>query len=139
MPTVYRIALRTTSNKDRGKFRATLTAKEGTYALSVPQSVLGRLMYQIAKQRPLVIDLGRRSAVQVDLNIKGIRPVGKTARKVLTYKPLSKPRPRKKKKETQAPPPKIDEVTSAVFTETATAGGGGKKRSRNKKAVATAA
>jgi len=114
MPNVYQIAIRTTRGKERGRYKVTLTAKEGTYALSVPQTVFGKFMYQIVKQKPLTIELGRKNPISVNINFKGIRPLGKTARKVLKYTPLRPPRPKNETPAT-APPPKIPEITSAVF------------------------
>ena len=144
MPTVYRIAIRTTRSENRGRFKVTLFAREGTYALSVPQSVFGKFMYQLAKKKPIIIDFGRRNAVSVDVNFKGIRPLGKTARGLLTYTPLKPSKGEKKEKKnvtTTAPAketatPKIEEVTSAL----ASALPAEPKRSRRKKkAAATAA
>jgi hypothetical protein len=94
-----------------------------------------------------------------DLNLKGIRPIGKTASQVVKYVPLrlippeAKEKRRKKKNETATTPqttettptPKILEVTSAVFpssesakegTEKGTAKSG--RKGGKKKAVATA-
>jgi hypothetical protein len=132
MPTVYRIGVKTTRGEKRGKFRVTLTAKEGTYALSVPQTVFGKLMYKIVKQKPLTIDFGRKGAVQLkaeDLNIKGIKPIGKTASQVVKYVPIRPTPPhlkekRRKKKTAQTqttPPPTIPEITSAVFSASVSA------------------
>ncbi len=155
MPTVYRIAVRATRGEKRGKFRVMLTAKEGTYALSVPQTVFGKLMYQIVKKKPLTINFGRgKNALQLkdeDINLKGIRPLGKTARKAITYTPLRPPRPKKKEKEeTPAPVPKTPEVaspppeiTSALFAETektkTTPAKSNRKNNKKKQTVATAA
>ncbi len=122
MPAVKRIRVKGL----RGRFRVTLYAREGTYALSVPKSRLGHLLLPVARAHPFEVRL--RSAVQVDAP-KGVRPVGKTARKTFTYTPL---RP-KKRRATATAIPKIEEVTSAVFGATAQ-----KKRSRKKKAVTTA-
>ncbi len=74
--------------------------------------------------------------VQVDVP-KGVKPVGKAARRAFTYTPL---RPRRKQTATAptpktetAPAPKIEEVTSSVFATP-------EKKSRKKKqSVATAA
>jgi len=115
MPNVYKIAIRTTRGKERGRYKVTLTAKDGTYALSVPQTVLGKFMYQIVKQKPLTIEFGRKNPISVNINFKGIRPLGKTARNVLKYTPLRPPRPKKDKTPDTAPPPQIPEITSAVF------------------------
>ncbi len=121
MPSVRRVRVKGL----RGKFRVTLYAKEGTYALSVPKSRLGHLLLPVARAHPFEVRL--KSAVQVDVP-RGVKPVGKAARKALTYTPL---RPRRKK-QTAAPAPKIEEVTSAVPAATA-------RRSKKKQAVATAA
>jgi hypothetical protein len=123
MPTVRRIRVKGL----KGRFRVTLYAKEGTYALSVPKSRLGHLLLPVARAHPFEVRL--KSAVAVDVP-RGVRPVGKAARKSLKYTPL---RPRKKS--TPAPAPKIEEVTSAL----ASALPAEPKRSRRKKAVATAA
>jgi len=163
MPTVYRIVIRATRGEQRGKYRVMLFAKEGAYSLSVPRTVLGKLLYKIVKQRPLTIQFGRgKNALQLkaeDLNLKGIRPIGKTASQVVKYVPLrlippeAKEKRRKKKNETATTPqttettptPKILEVTSAVFpssesakegTEKGTAKSG--RKGGKKKAVATA-
>jgi len=111
----------------KGKYRVTLYAKEGTYALSVPKSRLGHLLLPIARAHPFEVRL--KSPVPVDVP-RGVKPVGKAARKALTYTPL---RPRKR--HTTAPAPKIEEVTSALLSEQTAP-----KRSRRRKAaVATAA
>jgi hypothetical protein len=117
------MAIRTTRGEHRGRYKVTLTAKEGEYVLSVPQTVFGKLMYQVIRKKgPLTLNFGRRNAVTLNINLKGIRPLGKTARKSLTYTPL---RIRPKKEETskeaekpavQTPPPKIEEITSATFS-----------------------
>jgi len=112
----------------RGRFRVTLYSREGTYALSVPKSRLGHLLLPVARAHPFEVRL--KSAVQVDVP-KGIKPVGKTARKSLTYTPL---RPRKRRATTHektTPMPKIEEVTSAVYATPARKSGrkGGKKQS----------
>ena len=111
----------------RGRFRVTLYAKEGTYALSVPKSRLGHLLLPVARAHPFEVRL--KSAVPVDVP-RGVRPVGKAARKSLKYTPL---RPRKRS--TPASAPKIEEVTSAL----ASALPAEPKRSRRKKAAATVA
>jgi len=156
MPNVYQIAIRTTRGKERGRYKVTLTAKEGTYALSVPQTVFGKFMYQIVKQKPLTIEFGRKNPISVNINFKGIRPLGKTARKVLKYTPLRPPRPKdetpattppqKSKEKPTTPLPKIPEITSAVFEGSEQAKGGRKGTKKNtdtkggkKRAVATAA
>jgi len=110
----------------RGRFRVTLYAREGTYALSVPKSRLGHLLLPIARAHPFEVRL--KSAVAVDVP-RGVKPVGKAARKSLKYTPL---RPRKRS--TPVPTPKIEEVTSAL----ASALPAEPKRKR-KKAAATAA
>jgi len=155
MPTVYRMVIRPTRSETRGRFRVTLIAKEGTYALSVPQTSFSKLIYQIVKQRPLTMNFGHTTALPLNLNIKGIKPLGKTARKEITYTPL---RPNRKKKktaktktttETQTQkPPKIPEVSSGTFdndlkTDTTAAStgrnkreGGKTKTGKNRKAIA---
>jgi hypothetical protein len=120
MPAVKRLRVKGL----RGRFRVTLYAKEGTYALSVPKSRLGYLLLPVAKAHPFEVRL--KSAVQVDVP-RGVKPVGKTARRSLTYTPL---RPRKRKQ--AAPPaPRIDEVTSAVAKPA--------RRTKKRRAVGTAA
>jgi hypothetical protein len=120
MPAVRR--LRVKGLKDR--FRVTLYAKEGTYALSVPKSRLGYLLLPAARARPFEVRL--KSAVQIDVP-RGIKPVGKAARRSLTYTPL-----RSRKREQAAPPaPRIDEVTSAVVEPA--------RRGKKRRAVGTAA
>ncbi len=121
MPAVRRIRVKGL----RDRFRVTLYAKEGTYALSVPKSRLGHLLLPVARAHPFEVRL--KSAVQVDVP-RGVKPVGKAARKALTYTPL---RPRRKK-QTAAPAPKIEEVTSALFAPA-------KKSRKKKQAVTTAA
>jgi len=123
MPTVRRIRVKGL----KGRFRVTLYAKEGTYALSVPKSRLGHLLLPVARAHPFEVRL--KSAVPVDVP-RGVRPVGKAARKSFKYTPL---RPRKRS--TPASAPKIEEVTSAL----ASALPAEPKRSRRKKAAATAA
>jgi len=123
MPTVRRVRIRGL----KGRYRVTLYAKEGTYALSVPKSRLGHLLLPVAKAHPFEIRL--KSPVSVDVP-RGVKPIGKAARKTFTYMPL---RPRRKKAAATAP--KIEEVTSGLALPAETAP---KKRSR-KKAVATAA
>jgi len=141
MPTVYRMTIRTTRSEQRGRYKVTLDAKEGTYALSVPQTVFGKLMYKVIKKKePLILDFGRKNAINLDINLKGIRPLGKTARSSLKYIPL-RTRPKKPKKEktrktkkestettattttttTTTPVPKIPEITSATFAYAAKA------------------
>ena len=154
MPTVYRMVIRPTRSETRGRFRVTVFAREGTYALSVPQASFSKLIYQIVKQRPLTIGFGRTNAISINFNIKGIRPLGKTARREVTYTPLRKykPKPKKdKKKTTETKPaaeaqkqevPRILEYTSAVQFEPARRNkekGGKTKTGKNKKAAATAA
>jgi hypothetical protein len=121
MPAVRRIRVKGL----KGKFRVTLYAREGTYALSVPKSRLGYLLLPVARAHPFEVRL--KSPVSVDIP-RGVKPVGKAARKSLTYTPL---RPRKKKQTATAP--RIEEVTSAIHTAAPA------RRSRRKKAVATAA
>jgi len=107
----------------KGRYRVTLYAKEGTYALSVPKSRLGYLLLPVARVHPFEIRL--KPPVSVDVP-RGVKPVGKAARKTFTYTPL---RIRPKKEETskeaekpaeksaaQTPPPKIEEITSATFS-----------------------
>jgi hypothetical protein len=134
MPRAYRIAVRTTRGENRGRYKVTLTAKEGTYALSIPQTVFGKFMYQIVKKKPLTIDF--KSAVPVEINFKGIRPLGKTARKSLKYVPL-RPRPpkenekeQKNKKNVSATVPQMSEITSALFDD---ANAGAKSTKKTKK------
>ena len=122
MPAVRRLRVKGL----RGRFRVTLYAKEGTYALSVPKSRLGHLLLPVVRAHPFEVRL--KSAVQVDVP-RGVKPVGKAARRSLTYTPL---RPRKRKQ--AAPAPRIDEVTSAVADAATPA-----KRSKKKRAVGTAA
>jgi hypothetical protein len=126
MPTVRRIRVKGL----KGKFRVTLYAKEGTYALSVPKSRLGHLLLPVARAHPFEVRL--KSPVSVDVP-RGVRPVGKAARRSLTYTPL---RPRKRKAAT--PAPKIEEVTSGLAHALPAETTPKRKRSR-KKAVATAA
>ena len=125
------MAIRTTRGEHRGRYKVTLTAKEGEYVLSVPQTVFGKLMYKVIRKKgPLTLNFGRRNAVTLNIDLKGIRPLGKTARKSLTYTPLRiRPKKEKTSKETekpaekpaaQTPPPKIEEITSATFAQTAT-------------------
>ena len=110
----------------RGRFRVTLYAKEGTYALSVPKSRLGHLLLPVARAHPFEVRL--KSAVAVDVP-RGVKPVGKAARKSLQYTPL-----RSRKRSTPAPTPKIEEVTSALtFALPA------EPKRKRKKAAATAA
>jgi hypothetical protein len=124
MPTVKRVRIKGL----KSRYRVTLYAREGTYALLVPKSRLGYLLLPVARAHPFEVRL--KSAVSVDIP-RGVRPVGKVARKSLEYTPL---RPRKRS--APAPAPKIEEVTSAL----ANALPAEPKRSRrNKKAVATAA
>ena len=130
MPTVRRIRVKGL----KSRFRVTLYAKEGTYALSVPKTRLGYLLLPIATAHPLEVRL--RPPVSVNIP-RGVRPVGKAARKSLTYTPL---RPRKKEgtatteESAPAPAPKIEEVTSAL----ASAQPAEPKRKRRKKATAAA-
>jgi hypothetical protein len=63
--------------------------------------------------------------VQVDVP-RGVKPVGKAARRSLTYTPL-----RSRKREQAAPAPRIDEVTSAVVEPA--------RRGKKRRAVGTAA
>jgi hypothetical protein len=155
MPTVYRMVIKPTRSETRGRFRVTLFAKEGTYALSVPQMSFSKLIYRIVKQRPLTINFGRTTAMSLNLNIKGIKPLGKTARKEITYTPLRLNKKKKKttktknttETQTKTQPPKIPEVTPPVFDKkldadtTATStdrnkGKGGKtKTGKNRKAI----
>jgi len=159
MPTVYRMVIKPTRSETRGRFRVTLFAKEGTYALSVPQMSFSKLIYRIVKQRPLTINFGRTTAMSLNLNIKGIKPLGKTARKEITYTPLRLNKKKKKttktknttetqttETQTKTQPPKIPEVTPVFDKEldadtTATStdrnkGKGGKtKTGKNRKAI----
>jgi len=109
----------------KGRYRVTLYAKEGTYALSVPKSRLGYLLLPIARAHPFEVRL--KTPVSVDIP-RGVKPVGKASREAFAYTPL---RPRKK---AAAPVPKIEEVTSAVLSKQTAP-----KRSRRRKAAATAA
>jgi hypothetical protein len=122
MPAVRRVRVKGL----RSMFRVTLYAKEGTYALSVPKSRLGHLLLPIARAQPFEVRL--RSAVQVDVP-RGVKPVGKAARRSLTYTPL---RPRKRTGTTRLMP-RIEEVTSATFGATTA-----KKRNRKKRQAAVA-
>jgi hypothetical protein len=128
MPRVKRIRVKGL----RSKFRVTLYGQEGTYALSVPKSKLGHLLLPVARAHPFEVRL--KSAVSVDVP-RGVKPVGKAARKSLTYTPL---RPRKKHAATHGntPVPKIEEVTSAVSVAPARKS---RKKGEKKKAVATVA
>ena len=119
MPTVRRIRVKGL----KGRFRVTLYAKEGTYALSVPKSRLGHLLLPVARAHPFEVRL--KSAVSVDVP-RGVKPVGKAARKALTYTPL-----RLRKRSTPMPTPKIEEVTSALVSALPAE----PKRSRKKKAT----
>ena len=126
MPTVRRIRVKGLKNG----FRVTLYAKEGTYALSVPKSRLGHLLLPVARAHPFEVRL--KSAVSVDVP-RGVKPVGKAARKAFTY------RPRKRKEtvenvEKPAATPKIEEVTSALASSLSAE----PKRSRRKKAATAA-
>jgi hypothetical protein len=117
MPRVKRIRVKGL----RSRFRVTLYSQEGTYALSVPKSRLGYLLLPVARAHPFEVRL--KSAVSVDVP-KGVKPVGKAARKSLTYTPL-KPRKEKNQENTpttaqeSTPVPKIEEVTSAVSAASA--------------------
>jgi hypothetical protein len=146
--------IRPTRSETRGRFRVTAFAREGTYALLVPQASFGKLMYRIVKQRPLTIDFGRTNTISINFNIKGIRPLGRTARREVTYTPLRKykPKPKKDKKKTTGTKPatetqkqevpRILEYTSAVQPEPAPLArrnkekGGKTKTGKNKKATA---
>jgi hypothetical protein len=123
MPTVKRVRIKGLKNR----YRVTLYAREGTYALSVPKSRLGYLLLPVARAHPFEVRL--KSAVPVDIP-RGVRPVGKAARKSLEYTPL-----RSRKRSTPAPAPKIEEVTSAL----ANALPAEPKRSRRKKKTAATA
>jgi hypothetical protein len=128
MPAVKRVRVKGL----RGRFRVTLYSRDGTYALSVPKSRLGHLLLPIARAHPFEVRL--KSPVSVDVP-KGVRPVGKAARKSLTYTPL---RPRKRRAtthETAAPTPKIEEVTSAIPVATTAKQ---TRRGKNKKKQAAA-
>jgi len=127
MPTVRRIRVKGL----KGKYRVTLYGREGTYALSVPKSRLGYLLLPVARAHPFEVRL--KSPVSVEIP-RGVKPVGKAARKSLTYTPLRKTRSSKRK---TAPVPKIEEVTSAVPPPAPAKKKGTKKGTR--KAVATAA
>jgi hypothetical protein len=128
MPRIKRIRVKGL----RSRFRVTLYSQEGTYVLSVPKSRLGYLLLPVARAHPFEVRL--KSAVSVDVP-RGVKPVGKTARKSLTYTPL---RLRKTHAETQKnmPAPKIEEVTSAVSAAPARKSG---RKGGKKKAVATVA
>ena len=120
MPTVRRVWVKGL----KGRYRVTLYAREGTYALSVPKSRLGHLLLPVARAHPFEIRLKPPMSVDVP---RGVKPVGKAARKSLTYTPLRiRPKKEKTSKETekpaekpaaQTPPPKIEEITSATFTQ----------------------
>jgi hypothetical protein len=145
MPTVYRMVIRPTRSETRGRFRVTLIAKEGTYALSVPQTSFSKLIYQIVKQRPLTINFGHTTALPLNLNIKGIKPLGKTARKEITYTPLRLNKKKKKTTKTKTTtetqtqkPPKTPEVSlgTAASTGRNKRKGGKTKTGKNRKAIA---
>jgi hypothetical protein len=112
----------------KGRYRVTLYAREGTYALSVPKSRLGHLLLPIARAHPFEIRL--KSPAPVDVP-RGVKPVGKAARKTLTYTPL---RPRKR----HTAAPKVEEVTSGLH-RSLPAGTAPKRKRGRKKPVATAA
>ena len=117
----------------KGRYRVTLYAKEGTYALSVPKSRLGHLLLPVARAHPFEIRL--KSPVSVDVP-RGVKPIGKAARKTFTYTPLRPRKLRPRRKKAAAPAPKIEEVTSGLAIPAETAP---KKRSRKKAVAATAA
>jgi len=118
----------------KSRFRVTLYSKEGTYALLASKYRLGELLLPIARAQPIEVRL--KSPVATDIP-RGVKPVGKAARKALTYTPL-KPRKKSTEEVTSAPAPKIEEVTSAVSPPPTAHGKKGKGKN-GKKAVATAA
>ena len=84
MPTVTKVRIRGLKNR----YRVTLYAKEGSYALSVPNSRLGQLLLPIARQRPITFDV--KPPVALSELPRGVKPVRKSAKKEFTYVPLSK-------------------------------------------------
>ena len=82
-----------------------------------------------------ILEVRLKSPVATDIP-RGVKPVGKAARKALTYTPL-KPRKKSTEEVTSAPAPKIEEVTSAVSPPPTAHGKKGKGKN-GKKAVATA-
>jgi hypothetical protein len=128
----------------KGKYRVTLVAREGMFALSVPKSRLGALLLPLASGNTFKVE-AKNGPVAINTNLKGIKPVRKAARKTFTYVPLRPRKTTKKKtsttqKKSTAPLPvsKIEEVTSGLAHALPTETTPKRKRSRNK-AVATAA
>jgi len=157
MLSVYRVTIKTTRGEQRGKYKVILTAKEGMYSFTVPQTVFGKLLYRVVKQKPLTIDFGRKNALQLktgDLNLKGIKPVGKTSSKLVTYTPIRR-RPKKETAATASPVPTIGDVPASLSTATTKKdkdkkkdkeiakredkGKKNREKNRGKQAVATAA
>ena len=121
----------------KSRFRVTLYGKEGTYALLASKYRLGELLLQIARAQPIEVRLKTPVAVNIP---RGVKPVGKAARKAFTYTPL---KPRKKEETAAQPqtatapqtsPPRIEEVTSALVSSLPAE----PKRSRRKKAATAA-
>ena len=92
MPTVTKVRVRGL----KSKYRVTLYAREGSYALSVPNSRLGQLLLPIARQHPITINV--KPPVTLSELPRGVKPVRKTAPKTFTYVPLSKRKKKSKSK-----------------------------------------
>ncbi|MCI4465711.1 MAG: hypothetical protein JHC22_08020 [Thermoproteus sp.] len=103
----------------------------GLLVFSVPDSRVGFVLRPIAEAEG-ALTIAVPAAYKVELpQVKGVRPVGKSAKTVYMYVPLKRSKKRAKKAAAvEAPPP---EITSAVFTEEAKRSSGTKRR--RKKAV----
>jgi hypothetical protein len=122
----------------KGRYRVTLVAREGMFALSVPKSRLGTLLMPLASGNTFKV--AAKTPVAIDTSLRGVKPVRKAARKVFTYTPLRKTTRKKTKKNAPPPVPNHMEVTSGLArTSTPTKRKYSRNKGRNKKAVATAA
>jgi len=120
------MALRVKSVRIKGlksKYRVTLYGVDGSYAFSVPQTRLGKLLLPVAREQPITVSLKKSVEVPVE-NLKGVKPLKKAARR-FGYTPI-RSRRRATAKAVEFKPP--EEVTSAVETATEPKRGARKKQ-----------
>lgn len=115
------MALRVKSVRIKGlksKYRVTVYGVDGSYALSVPQTRLGKLLLPVAREQPIVVSLKKSVEVPVE-NLKGVKPLKKAARR-FGYTPIrSRKKAVAKQHEMEATAKAVEfkppeEVTSAV-------------------------
>jgi len=122
MPTVTKLRIRGL----KSRHKVTLYAREGTYALSVPNSRLGWLLLPFTRQNPIMVKV--KPPVELKELPRGVKPVRKTAPKMFTYVRLTKKRVKSRSK-------KKGKNAQTIVPPTGGATNKGKNKNKQKAAI----